>query len=113
MTTATKEFSNCFLNDLPFERQAKNLRKVLEKFFHKSFKKIRISNKFKRSNDKVGVFMEKRKKLKMKQNITEDDEEEIVKLEVMIAEACEEKNRLKIMENFKEMDGRGDGHLQH
>ena len=40
MTTETSEFTNCFNNNLPFEVQAKNWKKVLTKYFHKSFKKI-------------------------------------------------------------------------
>ena len=83
-------------------------------FFHKSFKKIWISNKPKRKS-KIGEFMERRQKLKKKSVlsvISEKEEEEIRNLELMIAEACEEENRKKIVDNFKDMDG-NNGNLNH
>ena len=37
--------SNCFINDLKFEVQENNWRKMLDTYFDKAFKKIIISNK--------------------------------------------------------------------
>ena len=45
LTTNTDEFTNCFIGQLPLEAQAKKWRKVLTKYLHKSFKRIRIRNK--------------------------------------------------------------------
>ena len=114
LTTNTTVFSDCFKNELPFEAQAFKWRRVLTEFFHKSFKKIRISNKPKRKS-KIVEFMERRQKLKKKSVlsvISEKEEEEIRNLELMIAEACEEENRKKIIDNFKDMDG-NNGNLNH
>ena len=56
--------------------------------------------------------MERRKQLKKKQFITEDEDEEILEIEFKIADVCEEKNRKKVIENFGEING-ADGNLEH
>ena len=56
--------------------------------------------------------MERRQKLKKKSVLAEKEEKEISNLELMIAEACEEENRKKIIDNFKDMDG-NNGNLNH
>ena len=112
MTTETSEFTDCFKTDLDFEVQAKNWKKVLTKFFHKTFKKIRIRNKPKPDTSSIGKLMEKRRHLKNKQDLKEEEEEELINLEMMIAEACEESNRSKVIENFKDISGDGDN-LSH
>ena len=71
LTSNTNEFSKCFENNLTFEAQAKKWRRVLDSFFHKSFKKIRISNKIRKRKSEIGDLMEKRQKFKKKQNIKE------------------------------------------
>ena len=38
-----------------------------------------------------------------KRDLEEKDEAEIVNLEYLIAEKCEEENRKKVIDNFKEM----------
>ena len=76
------------------------MEKSVDRFFHKSFKKIRISNKPKRKN-KIVEFMERRQKLKKKSVLSEKEEEEISNLELMIAEACEEENIKKIIAILK------------
>ena len=44
-TSKTREFTNCFRNDLPLCNQIENWRLVLKSFCRKSFKKIRIKKK--------------------------------------------------------------------
>ena len=56
--------------------------------------------------------MEKRQKLKKKQNIEEKDEHEIEKIELLIAEKCEDANCKKVLDNFGEMNS-ADGNLNH
>ena len=56
--------------------------------------------------------MNKRSKLKKKELLEGEEEEEIIHLEKLIADKCEEKNRKIVMENFGEMDG-ADGILNH
>ena len=52
----TIDFTNCFDNELPFEEQATQWRKVLNNFFQKSFKKIRISSKPKKKMTEKGLL---------------------------------------------------------
>ena len=112
LTTNTREFSKCFENDLPFENQASNFRKVLNKFFYRSFKKIRITNKPKRNKTYIGDLMKERTKLKKNQFLNVDDEDKLVNIECMISEACEDENRKKVFDNFKEVNG-NNGNLSH
>ena len=44
-TTETKEFSDCFNNNIPLLKQIENWRKVLKLQISNSFKKIRITKK--------------------------------------------------------------------
>ena len=88
LTSETKELSDCFENDLDFEVQATNWRKVLNNYFHKAFKKVRITNKPIKKQSEVVKLIEKRKVLKNKLVLSEADEEEIEKIEVEISEKC-------------------------
>lgn len=56
--------------------------------------------------------MDRRAVLKKKQNLEEKDEEEILKLEELIAEECQEENRKKVIENLSGLDG-NNGNLSH
>ena len=105
LTSNTIEFSKCFENDMKFEDQALQWRKVLNSFFQKAFKKIRIKSKAKKKSSEIDNLMSKRSKLKKKDLLDEEEEEEIILLENLIAEKCEETNRKKVMENFGEMNG--------
>ena len=67
-------------------------------------------NKVKKSV--VNDLLERRRKLKSKQVVSERDEEEIELIEEQVAEKCQEENRRKVMVNFGEMDGL-DGNLVH
>ena len=61
--------------------QAGKWRKELEKFFHRAFKKIRITNKVKIKKTEINDLMNRRSQLKKKGEIEEKDEEEIFKIE--------------------------------
>ena len=112
LTSNTIDFTNCFDNELPFEEQATQWRKVLNNFFQKSFKKIRISNKPKKKMTELNIMMEKRRFYKKKECLSDKEEEELSKLEVEIAEKCEELNKKKVTENFKGINGQ-EGELAH
>ena len=112
LTSDTQEFSNCFNNDLDFEIQANNWRKLLNKYFHKSFKKVRISKKSSKKKCEISDLMDKRKDLKSKEVIEEKDEEEIVNIENLIADKCLEANRKNVLDNFRGME-RMDGNMNH
>ena len=43
LTTTTSDFTDCFKNNLSFEQQSTNWRQVLDNYFHKAFKKIRVT----------------------------------------------------------------------
>ena len=106
LTSQTTEFSSCFDNKMKFEDQALKWRKVLDNHFQKAFKKIRISSKVKKKKkSEITELMDKRSKLKKKIELTEDEEEEMLSLEKLIANKCEEKNLRKVVDNFGEMEG--------
>ena len=50
--------------------------------------------------------------MKRKQELSEKEEEELFKLDGLIARECEEENRSKVVDNFKDMNG-GEGNLNH
>ena len=112
LTTNTTDFSSCFENNFSLEDQANNWKNVLNDYFHKAFKKVRVTSKNKVKKSVVNDLLERRRKLKSKQVVSERDEEEIELIEEKIAEKCQEGNRRKVMENFGEMDG-VDGNLVH
>ena len=56
--------------------------------------------------------MNQRNKLKKKQNLSEKEESDLIKTESMIADACEDENRNKVMDNFKNVNG-NNGNLSH
>ena len=60
----------------------------------------------------IGDLMDKRKLLKAKVDITDDDEEEIVNLEKEIADKCQEENRKMVVDNFKELED-ANGNVSH
>ena len=47
LTSRTEEFTNCFINNKPFNEQIKSWKRVLKKFLNICFKKVRINKKFK------------------------------------------------------------------
>ena len=56
--------------------------------------------------------MDERNKLKKKQILDDNDEEELVKLESLISNACQDENREKVVNNFKDING-NNGNLSH
>ena len=112
LTTHTTEFTDCFKNDLDFEVQAQNWRKMLNNYFHKAFKKVQVRNRPVKKQNEVLELIEKRKVLKKKIDVNEADEEEINRIEEVIAEKCQDANRQKVIDNFSELGG-NDGNLQH
>ena len=112
LTTDTNDFTDCFKNDFDFEVQAANWRKMLNNYFHKAFKKVRVTNKPIKKGSEVLELIEKRKVLKKKDKLSEADEEEIVRLEALVAEKCQDTNRQKVVDNFCDLGG-NDGNLQH
>ena len=111
-TSNTSEFTECFQNDLSFQEQSSNWRTVLNKYFQKSFKKIRITNKQNKKHSEINMLMERRRILRKKDFLKENEEEELSKLEERIAAQCEEVNRRKVTDNFKEINGK-EGELRH
>ena len=112
LTSNTNDFSSCFDNGKDFESQASQWRKVLTDYFHKAFKKVRINNKAKKKTSVINNLMDKRKKLKMKHNPEEKDEEEISDIEAKIAKECEDVNRKKVIDTFSDI-GENFGNLSH
>ena len=112
LTSNTNDFTDCFSNNLSFEEQTTKWRQVLETYFKKSFKKIRITNKQSKKNSQIGILMERRRTMNKKDDLTDKDEEELTGLESDIASMCEELNRKKVNDNFNGIGGK-DGNLKH
>ena len=71
-----------------------------------------MTNKLKKNKTIIGDLMNERKKLKKKQSLNDEEEEKLIKMENMISEACEDENRKKVLDNFKEING-SNGNLSH
>ena len=56
----------------------------------------------------INILMEKRRKLKKKEFLNENEEEDLNQLEEEIATKCEEMNKKTVVENFKELGNQGD-----
>ena len=50
--------------------------------------------------------------MKRKKELDDKEEEDLINLEALISEECEDENRKKVMDNFKDMNGL-DGNLKH
>ena len=57
-------------------------------------------------------MIEKRRTLKKKDILEDQEEEELMNIEMNIASICEESNRKKVNDNFKTLGG-NDGDLLH
>ena len=101
-TSETKEFSNCFENNLPILEQIESWRRVLKAHCSKSFKKVRISRKrfIKPLNKKISELIDKRNQL-MKNNRLSNLSNEIRGIDEMISDLEAEENRNLILSNFK------------
>ena len=56
--------------------------------------------------------MDERNKLKKKHILDENEEDELIKIESLITDACQDANRNKVIDNFKDIDGIN-GNLSH
>ena len=60
----------------------------------------------------IGKLMDERNKLKKRGTLDENEEAELIKIESLIANACQDANRQKVIDNFKDIDG-SNGNLSH
>ena len=111
-TNETKKLTACFQKAGNLESQAKNWLKELNGLCHQSFRKIR--HKPKNKETETTVLLEKRRNILLKlKKAGELDQEDLVnelnKIEDQVSDSVAEKNRNKIVENFKALsqeDGR-------
>ena len=99
ITTNTTEFTRCFENSLPLEKQIENWRKTLSSFCYTAFKKIRIVDKktMKPIDKKLAKLVNKRNEMKKTVHsnlVLQEIEKDISKQEA-------ELNRDFIIKNFK------------
>ena len=101
ITSSTSEFSECFNNDIPFEKQIENWRFVLKSHCQQAFKKIRIKDKKDKPLNKTLVnLVQKRNKLKA--TLKDPYHLEIQNIEREISSLEAEENRKMIIKHFKE-----------
>ena len=97
-TSETKDFTSCFLNDLPLINQVEDWRKVLNLHCRKSFKKIRIKKKSTQPlKPKLSKLIDLRNSLSLK----DKSSSEIDHLNSVISEMEAEENIKLIIEHFK------------
>ena len=100
LTSETDEFTNCFKNDKPLQKQVDDWFKVLKTFCQKSFNKIRIrKRKSQPIKASLANLIDKRNGLLN----TEKNDDLIYEIEQEIAEKESEENRKVIDENFKHL----------
>ena len=103
ITSNTKQFSDCFKNNLSFENQINKWRQVLNSQCQKAFKKIRINKrKEKPLNEKLAKLVDKRNQLKMISKNTDDGN--LLEVERAISTLEAEENRTMIMKHFKQFN---------
>ena len=103
LTSDTTEFSDCFSDGKPLMSQVIKWRNILEIYFKKSFRKIRIRNKKMRPlKGNISKLSNKRNEL-MKKCDDPETKANIEELCKLIAGEEAEQNRAKIMENFKHL----------
>jgi hypothetical protein len=71
-----------------------------------------VTNKQSKNKSEIDELMEKRRKLKKKESFDEKEELELNELEKRIAEKCEEMNRKKVTDNFKDIQS-NQGNVSH
>ena len=106
ITSNTNKLSNCFKNDQnSFEEKFGKWWKVLEKFQHTSFNKIRVISRKKPKEKEVHKLIEKRKELikDQKETFSRKTETNIEALEVEIANILSETNLRIFQENFAQL----------
>ena len=103
LTTGTKEFTNCFNDDLPFEEQIQHWEQLLNSYCRKSFKKIRVRRKNSKPVHKSMKSLISKRNLLAKMNKTSENE---LKLKVISSEiANEEAEEIynRIVKQFKNL----------
>ena len=100
-TSKTRDFTNCFQNDLDVEKQVENWKNLLISTCNKTFKKVRItkSRPSKSITPQASELIDVRNKL----SNTEGNEEKVKLLNEKIADIEAEMNRNEIFKNFQEM----------
>ena len=103
-TNNTKEFNLCFENTENVKRQGKDWFKILQKCFHKSFKKVRFNGKIKETE--INKLFDVRRKLVQEIKKCKDDtknrlEENLFLVESQISENVAEENLRNIKKNFE------------
>ena len=103
LTSETNELSNCFTDESPILSQVQRWRDLLEVYFQKSFRKIRIRNKkMKPLKDKVSNLIDERNMLMSNSNDPET-KSKIEEISQTIADEEAAENRSKLIENFKDL----------
>ena len=103
-TSMTKDFTDCFQNNMPLEYQIEKWREVFEEKCSKSFKKIRIRKRrtIKPINAQISQLITLRNSLKSENELNQNTGE-IDKLEEKISELEAEENRNIIIKHFKSL----------
>ena len=100
ITSETVEFSNCFNNGKPLQKQVDEWQKVLKTHCQKAFKKFRIRRKKSKAiKGTIRKLIDERNRL-VNCSINHD---EIDKIDNEIADQEAEENRKIVMENFKQL----------
>ena len=104
ITNNTNLLSNCFQKDGNFPTQAGKWFKTLKGTFHKAFRKIRHTNKNKRT--KVSEILEERRKMIKKLKNCPDDEAEdlqdaLNEIENKVCDMVADDNHDKVVKNFQ------------
>ena len=108
LTEKTKILSKCFESQGNFHSQCKKWRKNLDHIICKSFKKIRVNNKIKVSEenkllaDRLELINEMKKNNNVDREIIQKKLDEV---ERILTELTSKKNRDKIINNFQHLDG--------
>ena len=99
LTSETQEFTKCFENDLPLQKQIELWQKVLQKTCKKAFKKIRVTGrkKMKIIDQDLAKLIDYRNKFQ--RNNKKDNE--IKDVEQLISDMEAKENRDLIVKNFK------------
>ena len=106
-TEENSKLTECFETEENFDSQCNKWMKNLNETFHESFKKIRIRNRVKESEENI-LFKEKLQLInEQKKNPSKNDElqKEIDKKEKELSNLVSKKNRDKVVSNFKHLDG--------
>jgi hypothetical protein len=104
ITSNTDEFSKCFQNNLPLQKQVNKWRHVLKSYCYKAFRRIRINKKkpLKPMKPNLTQLVDRRNALLKNKNQPEN-EKKIEELERTISSIEAKENRDFIVHNFKQI----------